>query len=333
MKKLIFIAVLICIITYAECQDPCKWTDFLGNPQRTAYTACAGPDTPVELWKVEMPGDFDTPPFIIGDTVLMLWKDSAYHPGKSKVIQLDLLTGEVLQQIETDQLFFKIFLVDDQVFGASGLELYIIDLESGESTLLTSFSGRTFGGTLIYPVILEDRIVFPTTPAVCLSRSDFDTLWNLNRITREKDLIPGDLAGDETLVVVLVYTEGGDRILSVNPLTGLQRWKSGILPSASWLALDDNRVCCAGERLWAFDRRGSNLWEFTPEKHVVSNIVVGPDSVYIVDAANNLYRIDVDGNLIWKTTWEGFILCTERGSILCCDTYLVGAGDIIYCVG
>jgi outer membrane protein assembly factor BamB len=158
-------------------------------------------------------------------------------------------------------------------------------------------------------------------------------LWNLNRITREKDLIPGDLAGDETLVVVLVYTEGGDRILSVNPLTGLQRWKSGILPSASWLALDDNRVCCAGERLWAFDRRGSNLWEFTPENHVVSNIVVGPDSVYIADAANNLYRIDVDGNLIWKTTWEGFILCTERGSILCCDTYLVGAGDIIYCVG
>ncbi|MBU7009045.1 MAG: PQQ-binding-like beta-propeller repeat protein, partial [Theionarchaea archaeon] len=332
MKKLLFTAVLICTIMYAECQDPCKWTDFLGDPQRTAYTGCAGPDTPVELWKVEMPGDFDTPPFIVGDTVLVLWKDSAYHPGKSKVIQLDLLTGEVLHQIETDKLFFKIFPVDDQVFGASGLELYIIDLESEESTFLASFSGKTFGGTLKYPVVLEDRIIFPTTPVVCLSRSDFSILWNLNQATSEKDTAPIHLAGDETMVVSLMYSEKGNQILAVNPETGSLTWKSKPF-FAGRLALGSNAVYCGGECLRAFDRRGSKLWEVTPEETIVSNIVVGPDALYFADAANNLYRIGGDGNLIWKTKWEGDIMCTERGSILCCDIYLVGARDTLYCVG
>lgn len=332
-KKLSLIsAVMICNIAYMSCSDLSQWADYLGNSQRTAYSDCTGPDSLTKLWKVDLRGEFDTPPFIIDDSVLVLLKDSASHHWKSRIFSFDLLTGEVLHEVD-DKPFFKIFPVGDQILGVSGLELYEIDPSSGKSTLLTSFSGRTFGGSLIYPVILEDRIVFPTTPVVCLSRSDFDTLWNLNRITREKDLIPGDLAGDETLIVFLVYTERGDRILSVNPSTGLQRWKSDILPFASWLALDDNMVYCAGERLWAFDRRESKLWEFIPEKHVISNIVVGPDSVYLADAAHNLYRIDLDGNLVWKTDWEGYVLCTNEGSVLCCATHLIGAGNILYCIG
>jgi outer membrane protein assembly factor BamB len=333
MKRLLLTAVFLCALTYVSCSDPCKWTDYRGNPHRTAYSECTGPETPTELWRIEMAGDFDTPPFIIDGTVLILWKDSAYHPWKSKAILLDLLTGDILHEVETEGFFPKIFPVGNTVLGISGMELYEIDFNTGESTFLASFSGRTFGGTLIYPVVLEDRVIFPTTPAVCLSLSDFHLVWDLNPVTLEKDLAPHDLAGDETLLVFLLSTRDGYRIHAINPETGLLRWRSAPLPGAHWLAMGVDTVYCGGEHLWAFNRNGSKLWEFIPEEQIVSNIVLGLDAVYVADAAHNLYKIGLDGALVWKTDFEGYILCCIEGSVICCDTHLVGAGDILYCIG
>jgi outer membrane protein assembly factor BamB len=335
-KKFIPLALAVFSITaYVSCPDVCQWPDYLGNTQRTGYSTCSGPDVPVELWRADFPGEFDTPPFIIDDKVVILLRNPVEYPWKSKVLVLDLVTGKVLHksEVETDEPFFKIFPVGDKILGISGLELYEIDLSSEKVDFLVPFAGKTFGGSLIYPVVLKDKIVLPTTPALCLSRPDFSVTWELSQLTFEKDLTPLKLAGDETLAVFIVSPYEGYHILFVDPSTGSLKWQSDLLPSASWLALGEGVVYCGGRNLWAFDRKGSALWEFEPEDYIVSNIVVSPDSVYIGDAAQNLYRIDLNGKEIWKTEGEIYSLCTDRGTVLCCDTFLIGAGDFLYCVG
>jgi hypothetical protein len=326
MKKKLLpaLTLIMCTLAYASCLSSCQWREYLGNLHRTAYSPCSGPDTSEELWKVSFGGDFDTPPHIVDDTVLILWKDSASHHWESKVICLDLLTGEIQNEARTDELVCRIFPVDDQILGIT-LEVYEISPESGLCTFLASFPGRTFCGAPQYPLVLEDRIIFPTEPAICLSRSDYHTLWNVSETITKKDLTATNIAGDEKLAVFVMLTDRGYQIYAVNPETGFLRWKSTSLPGAHWLALGEDTIYCGGEQLWAFNRNGLKLWEFIPEKEIVSNIVLGPDAVYIADAAHNLYKIDLDGSLVWKTEWEGFTVFP--------NTHLVGAGDILYCIG
>jgi outer membrane protein assembly factor BamB len=323
-KALLAMTLIMYTLAYVSCSSSCQWRDYLGDPHRTAYSSCSGTGIHEELWTVSFNGEFDTPPFIVDDTVLILWKDSASHHWESKVIVLDLLTGEILNEARTDEPVCRIFPVGNQILGIT-LEVYEINPDSGGTTFLASFPGKTFCGAPQYPLILEDRIIFPTEPAICLSRSDFHTLWNVNDTIAEKDLTATNIAGDETLAVFVMLADEDYQIFAVNPETGFLRWKSTPLPRAHWLALREDTIYCGGERLWAFNRNGSKLWEFAPEGEIESNIVLGPDAVYIADAAHNLYRIDLDGNLIWKTEWEG--------SSLFRDTHLVGAGDILYYIG
>jgi len=63
---------------------------------------------------------------------------------------------------------------------------------------------------------------------------------------------------------------------------------------------------------------------YKPEKIIVSNIVLGPDALFIVDESNHLYKIDLNGNLVWKTD------CEVSPWFL--ETHLIGAGTILYCI-
>lgn len=320
---LLTLTIILCGFVDAHI-DSCQGTDYLQNPQRTGYSVCTGPDSPIELWKAEFPGDFDTSPFIVDDKVLIVWKNSRVHLWETKVVLLDLITGRIFKEVRSDDFIFKAFPIGQQILGIASEKVYEINFDSGEVSFLAPIPEKSFVMTNMYPLVLEDRIIIPTTPVVCLSRSDFHLLWNLKDTISDCELRPVSLAGDETLAVFVMATDDGYRIFAVNPSTGSLKWKSDLLPAAHWLALGEKTIYCARERLWAFDRKGSALWEFVPEEKIVSNIVVGPNALYIADAANKLYRIDFDGNLVWKTEWEVSLWNRE--------THLFGAGDILYCI-
>jgi len=345
---LLISTLLACTVVSVSGVDTCEWTDYLGNPGRTAYSECQGPDTPEVLWEVNMPGVFDTAPFIINDKVLILWRESKYHTLEKKVLLLDVLTGEILQEFGQRRfLFSEIFPVDDKIVGVDGRRLYEIDLTSKEITLLTEIPERGFFastkshntfpkypvlrneiGTVFifnfnnYPVILKDRLIIPTIPTVCLSKSDFQVLWTLEGATSDPQVYADTLTGDETIVVFLANNDFL-QLVAVDPSTGMVLWMSDPLGLVYWLALGKSDLYVGGKQLWAFDKNGSKHWEFFPDEKIVSNIVVA-DAVYAADAANNLYKIDFEGNLVWKTDYEGSPLF---------QVHLAGAGDILYCIG
>jgi len=139
--------VLFLTLANVSCSDPGEWTDYLGNPQRTGYSTGSGPDMPEVLWKVNTPGAFDTSPFIVGGEVLVLLKNDMYHLSKTKVILLDLMTGDVLEEMippmPEKYLIFEVFPVDNRIIGLSFRGVYEIDVASGKTMLLTEIPEKS----------------------------------------------------------------------------------------------------------------------------------------------------------------------------------------------
>ncbi|MGD2251139.1 MAG: hypothetical protein PVF58_22300 [Candidatus Methanofastidiosia archaeon] len=61
-KKLLFPAFIVWAVMMTSVTN--GWTDYLGNPQRTAYSPYDGPDMPVILWRTTSAGSYETIPFI-----------------------------------------------------------------------------------------------------------------------------------------------------------------------------------------------------------------------------------------------------------------------------
>ncbi len=316
-NKILFISVfMMCTFASAQGFNSCEWVQYLGDPQRTGYSACNGPETPEVLWKVSMPGGFDTSPFIVDNKVLILWKNS-HGFVEAKVLLLDLLTGKILQEFYDPQLS-RVFPVDDRIIGGSGSYVYEIDLVSATRTLLTVTPKK---GSLLYPVVLTEKIVFPATPVVCLSTSDFDVIWSLEDVMLDPELDLFNLAGDEDILAFIMQ----DQLYVIDSSTGVLKWTSEPLTLALWVVLGKDAIYCGGRNLWAFNRNGSEIWDFVPDERIVSNIVLGLDGLYFADEENTLYKIDMNGNLIWKTYWQV--------SPWYYKTHLIGAGDTLYCIG
>ncbi|MGD2251140.1 MAG: PQQ-binding-like beta-propeller repeat protein [Candidatus Methanofastidiosia archaeon] len=259
---------------------------------------------------------------IVDDTVLIFWKDSAYHTLRSRVVVLDVITGEYIHKIEKPISFSKIFLVDKNVFGTSGTDIYKIDIKSEEITLSAKIPKK---GPLMYPLILENKIIIPTMPGGCFS-TEFDILWNLeDTIPAAPDLYPNILAGDESMIALLVTENGFPHLIVIDPSTGTVKWVSEKLPAALWMAVGNDVIYCGGKKIWAFKKDGEILWEVTPEERIACNMVVGPEAIYAADIASNLYKVDFHGNVIWKKEWEV--------SPIYLETHLIGAGDTLYCIG
>lgn len=323
-RSLLISAFMVCILTGVPNSDSSQWSEYLADSQRTGYSASNGPEVPVVLWEVNLSGSFDTPPFIIEDKVLILWKDSRHHALKEKVLLIDLLTGEIFQEFSQSGpiIFSMVFPVGDQIVGTCGGDIYEVDLVEGEVTRLTETPEK---GPHMYPVILKDKMVISTMPVVCLSIPDFEMIWSLENVAVAPDLRPLSLAGDEHISAFLMTENGVPQLLVVEPSTGMLKWVSDPLPAALWLALGENTIYCGGRTLWAFDHSGKEIWHYTPEERIVSNIVLGPNGAFFADRAHNLYGVDSQGNLVWRTDYEG------SSSFL--ETHLVGAGDILYCIG
>lgn len=320
---MLFVAIGILIISYCSCSK-CEWTHYLKNTQRTAYSFCQGPDSPDILWEVDTPGDFDTSLLIINGKVVGLKKDNIYHLSETQVVILDLLTGEKISITELESIIFSIVSIDGNIIGIQKEKICQIDPTSGSTTFLTNIHAKYFFVNPAFPLILKDRIIIPTTPAVCISKTDFGELWNLNNISSLKDFVPVNLAGDESGIYFILEKEGELYIAAVNPQKGMLKWKSEFIPAALHIAVKEDSVFCGGMNLWKFSREGNQLWEFSTEERIVSNMVISPDAVYCVDAGSTLYKVDFEGNLLWKTYCEV--------SSWYFETHLVGGGDILYCV-
>lgn len=316
-RKAVFISVfMMCTFVSAQGFNSCEWVQHLGNPQRTGYSACNGPEMPEVLWKVSIPGEFEKPPFIADDKVLILWMNLQGYV-EAKVLLLDVLTGEILQDYYDPHLS-RVFPVGDRIINKSGSYVYEIDLVSATKTLLTVTPKK---GSPLYPVVLKEKIVFPGTPVVCLSISDFDVIWRLEDVMLDPELNLFNLAGDEDILTFIMQ----NRLYVVDSSTGVLKWTSEPLSLALWVALGKDTIYVGGKNLWAFDRNGSEIWHFVPDERIVSNIVLGPEGVYFADEGNNLYKIDMNGNLVWKMYWEV--------SPWYYKTHLIGAGDMLYCIG
>jgi outer membrane protein assembly factor BamB len=320
--RLLVSAFTVCILVSVPSSDSSQWTEYLANSQRTGYSADNGPEVPFLLWEVNLSGSFDTP-FILEDNVLILWKDSRHHALKEKVLLIDLLTGDILQEFnQSGPIIFSIaFPVNDQIIGTCGGNIYEVDLAKTEVTQVAKTPEK---GPHMYPIILKDKIIISTMPVVCLSTSNFDTIWTLEDAAVAPDFRPLSLAGNEHISAFLMTENGVPQLLVVEP-TGMLKWVSDPLPAALWLTLGENSIYCGGRNLWAFDYSGKEIWHYTPEERIVSNIVLGPKDAFFADCAHNLYRVDSQGNLVWRTGYEG------SSSFL--ETHLVGAGDSLYCIG
>ncbi len=342
------VLTLMCC-TFLSADFNSGWVHYLGDPQRTAYTSEKGPDTPEVLWKVKIScydkapftgerivisGDFDTSPFIMEGKVMTLWKNDMDHTTRTTVLFTDLLTGETDPEPSTvcaprGYFFFRVFPLNDCIVGISFKDIDEFDPTSIRTIFLAEIPEKFFGGSNAYPILLKNKIIIPTTPSICLSTPDFSVLWSLGDITSQPDWVSIYVVGDEDLGVFIMEKDSysrfsTQRLLAVDPSTGALRWKSDPLEGASWLTLGRDILYCGGKELWAFNRDGSKQWEFKPESSVCSNFVLGPDALYFADGTNNLYKVDLNGNLVWKTDYEGSSFF---------QTHLIGADDILYCIG
>ncbi|MGC1121223.1 MAG: PQQ-binding-like beta-propeller repeat protein [Candidatus Methanofastidiosia archaeon] len=257
--------------------------------------------------------------------MIALKKDSMSHLSETNVTVLDLLTGNVVSSADTEGIMFGIFPMENGIIGIQKEELCQIDLTSGNIAPLAHIPPKFFHVYPVFPLVLESGIIIPSTPAVCLSKSDFSQLWNLDGLSSfVEDSTPASLAGNESLVYFVLEKKGELYIAAINPQKGLLIWRSHILPAALYLTATEDGVFCGGFNLWKFSREGEMVWEVSLEQRIVSNMVRGPDGLYCVDAGNNLYEVDFEGNLLWKAFCEV--------SPWYYETHLLGGGDILYCV-
>lgn len=327
--KCIWLIVLTMVgMVCAFANEPCQWDQHLGNPGRTAYTDCSIPDSPEVLWEITLDGVAGTP-FIVGDKVIVFSQFYSFFPPPleaappSNVTVIDLLTGTLLRKIVPEEDFVGVYPVGDTVLINTGVKLYKLDLASEEISFVSTVPRTCFCLSGCHPLILPDKIVFPTTPAVCLSRDGYSMLWDLE--TSLGSLYPDtaevlSIAASMDRVYVVLEEKNDRRVLAVDAETGKLIWMKDIVVTG--IAADGPTVFAAGEDLYALDAgTGEILWTFELE-FTWSNIAIGPAAVYSTDIQHYLYAVDKNtGELKWKSQWE------EAEWI----TYIVGAGNSIIC--
>lgn len=233
----------------------------------------------------------------------------------------DLVTGDTIQECDV-LLFSEICMADDKIIGRSGPHFFRVDLESEDSIFLTAIPD-IFYNTDKYPVIISDDILLPTFPPLCLSASSFEEVWGFCDAEIGQGLYVFDVAGDSHLSFFIISDGETTRLLAVRTSTGQFEWVSESLPLSLWLAVGEHTIFCGGQSLWAYTEEGEQKWEFAPEERITSNLVFDSTAVFFTDSLGNLYKVSVDGTVVWKTTCEV--------SPWYYETHLVGAGGVLFC--
>jgi outer membrane protein assembly factor BamB len=328
MKKSLISAVIICTLalTYITCSDTCQWPQYLANPERTGYIPCDGPDAPEVLWKTNISGRIDIPPIIIGDTLLVM-RDSSYIPPKpTSLMQINLFTGEIKNQIDAElgNSFFDAFSDGINIFIEGENDVWRIDADQNLESVAYIPLKRC--GFRCHPLVLEDKIVCPTTPLFCFSRPDFEVLWNTEAIFPDHtNTTIMNAAANDSYIFVIVKQRGikEKEFYALHIETGEIAWNLPFSEEFFEIAVETPIVFVGGEKIHAINvDTGEIFWEFTPQGKIFSNLIVGPAYIFAVDSENQLYALNKEtGREMWRTQWEG-----DPGW-----TFLLGGGSFLYC--
>jgi len=318
MKRILVLLVSMTMV-YSLSGDPLQWDQYLGNPGRTAYIDYEGPDSPEILWEVEL-SCLAGNPFISKDRVVV--------ECGGKAVLIDLLTDTLLSEATANvESLTGAYPVGDTILGTTrGGWLYRINPVTGDAPFDVKIPDRFHCFVHCPPIVLSDRMIFPSTPVVCLSRDDYSTLWDLQ--SSLGPLYPEDgevqmIAASSKRLYIVIREVEEKKIWTVDSDTGEFLWaKDGF--EISVIATDGSVLFAGGEGLYALDTEtGELLWLFEFESdYLSSNIVVGPHAVYATDE-EKLYSVDkTTGVLNWKVQWEGNPFWI---------TYIVGMKNIVIC--
>ena len=323
--------VLNLIVSGSEIGS-CTWDQHLGNPERTAYTVCDGPDAPEILWKTSLSGEFDTPPLVVGDTLVVLKKNSVSHFRQSSLVRMNLYTGRITGQIDSEDWdpyvrFFSdgtdVYLLGSSPQSEYTYEIWRVNFEEKELVSMASIR-KNWGDYHNRVLILNDTIVYPIIPLVCFSKSDFNVVWTADEFLsgheRAEVLFA---AADESYIYIIVEYEDTEKIYALDIESGELIWLRDLPGTVQVLAVENSTLFVGGDHISAVDvDTGRTLWRFTPEGKVFCNLVIGPDYVFAADSASQIYAIDkAEGRLVWQIELEGYAGWT----------FLVGGGQFLYC--
>lgn len=332
------LTVLLCVLSLtargSEIRS-CTWNQHLGNPERTAYTVCDGPDAPEILWKTSFAGECDTPPLVVGDTLVVLEKNSVSlsHFDQSSLVRMDLHTGKIIGQIDSEEgnpylrLFSDgtdVYLVGRSPQSKDIFEIWRVNFEENELVSVASIGGYYWRWHHSRAIVLDDRIIYPSFPLTCFSNPDFKVLWSADEFPfsyEETDLLFA--AADESQLYLLMEIGNTKRIYALDIDTGEMIWLRDVSSKSQVLAVEHSILFVGGDHISAVDvNTAETLWRFTPEGWVFLNLVIGPDYIFATDSANQIYAIDkAKGRLVWQTELGG-----DPGW-----TSLVGGGQFLYC--
>jgi outer membrane protein assembly factor BamB len=328
--KLLWLIIISAILVCASSENFPSWDQYLGNPGRTGYSNYGGPDFPEIFWKINLPG-YPGTPFIIEDKILVLYKDDPFIFTDSKIASIDLLTGTLLDEAVADvKNLTGVFPAGDLLLGITrGGWLYRINFRTKEAVLDLKIPDHSplSCDPHCFPIILSDKVVFPTNPVVCLSRDDYSLLWNLQ--SSLGSMYPENaetyaIAASSKQVHIVLWGESGGDLLTVDSNTGKLVWQDNSL-NFKEIALDGSILIGGKDKLYAMNpETGELFWTFESEQ-IHSNIVIGPESVFFT-GNDMIYAIDkTSGELQWQTQLEGV-----KDSPFS-TTYLIGVKNAIIC--
>ncbi len=326
--------LLLCILSLniESGMESCQWEQHLANPGRTGYVTCDGPEDSTILWKLSLAGETDTPPLVIGDTLFVLKKNSCAHLIQSSIMKINLYTGKVIGQMDSEEWtpyyrFFTdgtdVYLLGENTQFEDMLEIWRVDFDRQELLSVASIPGRCCEYQS-RALILDNKIVYPSTPLICFSCPDFGILWSTDAILPDQETIGIENAvADEHHVFVITASSNERQIYAFHLNTGAVAWSHTIPKNLLEITLEESTLYMGREELLALDAEtGKTLWKFKPRGVISCNLVIGQTSIFAADTENQLYALDKKtGREVWRTQWEG-----DPGW-----TSLVGGGRFLYC--
>ncbi len=321
---------VIFILCFLVCMgdlgiESCQWEQHLANPGRTGYITCDGPHTDRILWKISIDGETDSAPLVVGDSLLILRKDSCAHLNESSLMRLNVFTGEITGRLDSEwwNPYFDMFSDGISAYVVGDGEILEGDFDQQETTVVAAIPHVCFSYPNCHALILKDKIVYPTTPLVCFSRSDFEKLWSSDSVFLDHTEVKiRSVAADNSYLYMITEWDSTEKLHSIDIYTGTVLW-SRSLPDIWTITVEGSTLYAGGGNIIALDAgTGKTLWKFTPEGKVFTDLVVGPEYIFAADSQNHLYALDkTTGRVAWETGWQG----TTGWA------FLVGGGRFLYC--
>jgi len=296
---LIFIFVIS--ISFATIEYS-QWDQYMGNPGRSAYIECKGPDFPEILWESELPGYPEIITISDGQAIVLYRKENLPYP-ETGIALIDVLTGIVREESLAGVTSLEsVYPVQDILMGMThGGWIYRIDPVSGEVKWDIKNPDTAYPDPeYMYPVILPDKIIFPTHPVICRAVNDFNILWDLESTQDSHIPYTGttSIAASRKRVHIVLKTGNTSQLLTVKSDSGQLLWSKEL--NLQNIVTNGPLLFGYQDTIYAWDAETGDLkWTYELES-INSNMLAGPDYVCVADDSH-IFSLDThSGVLLWK---------------------------------